>query len=81
MMQRDNKPTENQLVRLYGWFQWRLPIPLARDAIKWAENNMTRAQMSKEISRVYELFHSSKLTERTCFDSDAWAGYKIKERE
>lgn len=76
-----DKPTDNQLGALYGWYKWRLPGDLARHAIKWLEEHATRQQVSVEMARARKLYHSHTLDKNTCFDSPIWDGYRVKEVE
>ena len=81
MIERTNKPTSNQLDLLYKWYQWRLPVDLARDAVKWLGEHSTKKAVSAEIARVHDLYYGFKLTKETCFDSPIWNNYKIKKEE
>lgn len=80
-MKHEDKPTDSQINTLYSWYRWRLPIDLARDAVKWLQNNATKQDVSKEIARVHDLYHDFGLNEESCFESPIWKGYKIKEED
>lgn len=73
------KPTESQLGVLFRWFQWQMTSDKASKAMKWLENNATRKDVSDEISRVHDLYHSRKLDEERCFESDIWQGFHYSE--
>lgn len=76
-----DRPTYNQLNLLYKWYQWRIPTDLARDAVKWLENNATRKAVSEEIDRVHALYRDHTLNNDTCFAAPVWDGYKCKTEE
>jgi len=70
-----DKPTYAQLNLFYRWIRWQMPDAKAKNAIKWAENHITKHQFSTEIARVGTLYHSHNLNEAACFDSPLWKDY------
>ena len=76
-----SEPTYNQIETLYRWFEWRMPTPKARAAMQFLKANATRAEVSSEIKRVGDLWHSRKLDEELCFSSPIWEKFKYKAEE
>lgn len=76
-MALNDKPTDNQIELLFRWFNWHMSRPKACHALDWLQENATRGDVSKEISRVHDLYHRHALTVENCFDSPIWDGYKL----
>ncbi len=73
------KPTESQIGTLFKWFHWNMTNDKATKAMDWLEKNANRKEVSAEISRVWALYHSRRLTEEECFNSPIWKGFDYKE--
>ena len=73
------KPTEAQLGTLFRWFRWKMTSDKASKAMKWLENNATRKEVSDEMKRVHDLYHSNKLDEDKCFETPIWQGFHYVE--
>ena len=67
------KPTEAQINLLYRWFMWEMPIEKAREAAKWAKNNSDKYKLSREMTRIQQLYKAHKLNEERCFESYFWS--------
>ena len=72
----NNKPTDAQLNTLYTWLSWVILNAEARRAVKWIENNKTRQDTSREMSRLYDLKKNHSLTRETLFRGSFWQDYK-----
>lgn len=73
------KPTEAQIGVLFRWFTWQMPREKACAAMKYLQDNATRKEVSEEISRVHDLYHSRKLDEERCFETPIWKEFHFVE--
>lgn len=70
------EPTQLQIGLVYKWLSWKLPRQEAKDAVSWLKNNATRKQVSTEISRLHDLYHSNKLNKETLYTGEIWEGFE-----
>ena len=73
-----DEPTYAQLQCIYRWMEWRLPVGLAREAVKWLEDNRTRKEVAGEVGRIKKLYDTHSLDENTYCDSEIWDGFPWK---
>lgn len=73
-----NKATDAQIQTIYRWIEWQMSTAEARAAAKWLRDNATREEASKEIKRLYALYHNHSLTKEECFNSEVWKRYDGK---
>lgn len=73
-----DEPTDAQLNAVYRFISWKMSTPEAREAVQWLGEHSTRMDVSKEMTRLRDLFNSRKLTRDSCFESEIWDGCPVK---
>lgn len=71
-----DEPTYAQIETIYRWIGWHMSNQEASDAVHWLKEHATRRELSSEIKRLHDLYHSHKLNKEECFNSEVWDGYK-----
>ncbi len=76
----EKKPTRKQIAAWYNLTYWQLANDIQHYAIEVIKKRFTRAELSKEISRIRVLYIERKLNEDNIFESALWKKHKEEER-
>lgn len=76
-MEQKNKPTYAQIDTIFRWISWHLSDKEASFAVHWLREHASRRDVSKEMNRLYGLYHGHKLNKAECFNSGVWDGYEF----
>lgn len=75
-MEKSNEPTYSQIQTLYRWIGWHMSNDEARHAVQWLKSHATRREVSAEVKRIGDLYHSHSLDKAECFNSKIWERYE-----
>lgn len=78
-----DKPTDSQLNVICQWLKWEtaLPTGVIPKALTWLEENATRGDVAREMTRLKKLKDRRQLNGENCFDSEIWEGFKEVKNE
>ena len=68
-------PTDSQINLIFKWISWKLPRQEAKDAVNWLEKNADRKEVSAEIARLHDLYHSNRLDKESLYSGEVWRDY------